>query len=118
MKELSIFIDESGDFGGYAQHSPYYIVTLVLHDQAVEIMSSLNKMQEDIRQRGIPDYTVHAGPLIRREDEYNALDVTERKRIFNTLYHFIRILNIKYHPIIVEKKHLTNSTDLVARIAK
>ena len=23
MKELSIFIDESGDFGGYAKHSPF-----------------------------------------------------------------------------------------------
>ncbi|WP_347559358.1 hypothetical protein [Clostridium sp. AM34-9AC] len=27
MKELSIFIDESGDFGEYDYHSPWYIVT-------------------------------------------------------------------------------------------
>lgn len=26
MKELSIFIDESGDFGEYDYHSPWYIV--------------------------------------------------------------------------------------------
>ena len=25
MKEISIFIDESGDFGEYAVHSPFYI---------------------------------------------------------------------------------------------
>lgn len=29
MNDLSIFVDESGDFGKYARHSPYYIVTMV-----------------------------------------------------------------------------------------
>lgn len=33
MKELSVFIDESGDFGAYEPHSPYYIITMVFHDQ-------------------------------------------------------------------------------------
>ena len=27
MKELSIFVDESGDFGDYAEHSSYYIIS-------------------------------------------------------------------------------------------
>ena len=30
MKELSIFVDESGDFGEYNRVSPFYIVTVVL----------------------------------------------------------------------------------------
>ena len=37
MKELSIFIDESGDFGEYNKISPYYIVTMVFHDQDKDI---------------------------------------------------------------------------------
>jgi hypothetical protein len=41
-KELSIFIDESGDFGDYMPHSPYYIVTLVFHEQAVNITQDIN----------------------------------------------------------------------------
>ena len=32
MKELSIFIDESGDFGSYEPHSPFYIITMVFHE--------------------------------------------------------------------------------------
>jgi hypothetical protein len=67
MSELSVFIDESGDFGAYEPHSPYYVVTLVFHDQSVDISQSLSEMQSRMRQKGIPDYTVHAGPLIRRE---------------------------------------------------
>ena len=37
MKELSIFVDESGDFGEYAVHSPYYIITMVYHEQDKDI---------------------------------------------------------------------------------
>jgi hypothetical protein len=29
MGELSVFIDESGDFGPYERHAPYYIITLL-----------------------------------------------------------------------------------------
>ena len=37
MKELSIFIDESGNFGEYDYHSPYYIVSFVFHKQAADL---------------------------------------------------------------------------------
>ena len=118
VKTLSVFIDESGDFGEYEYHSPYYIVTLVFHDQSVDISHNLLEMQERMRQQGIPDYTVHAGPLIRREDEYKNLSIIERKQIFDRLYHFIRILDITYYSIIVEKKHLATEIDLNVRLTK
>lgn len=37
LKELGLFIDESGDFGEYSHHSPYYIITMVFHNQEVDI---------------------------------------------------------------------------------
>jgi len=118
VKTLSVFIDESGDFGAYEPHSSHYIVSLVFHDQSIDISPNLAEMQNRIRQQGVPDYTVHAGPLIRREEEYKNLSVIERKSIFDKLYHFIRILDITYHSIIIEKKHLVGETDLTARISK
>ena len=33
MKELSVFIDESGDFGEVKERPAYYLVTFVFHDQ-------------------------------------------------------------------------------------
>ncbi len=33
MKELSVFIDESGDFGESKDNSAYYLVTFVFYDQ-------------------------------------------------------------------------------------
>lgn len=41
-KILSCFIDETGDFGKYDFHSPYYMVTAVLHDWDIYIEVQLN----------------------------------------------------------------------------
>ena len=40
-KILSVFIDESGDFGSYEPHSPYYLVTMVLHNQSKNITGNI-----------------------------------------------------------------------------
>ena len=37
MHELSVFVDESGDYGEYRPHSPFYIITMVFHDQTFSI---------------------------------------------------------------------------------
>ena len=118
MSNLSIFVDESGTFGPYEHHSPFYIVTLVFHDQSVDISSNLKRLRDAMKQRGLPDYTVHAGPLIRRDDEYRNFIGEERKIIFDYLFNFVRTVDIRYHSIHVEKKHLDDEVDLVFRITK
>ena len=47
MKELSIFVDESGDFGEYDYHAPFYIISMVLHDQSVDISDDMKKFEND-----------------------------------------------------------------------
>ena len=118
MKEISVFVDESGDFGQYEPHSPFYIVTLLFHDQSVDITENINHLNNKIRNSELPDSPVHAGPLIRREYEFKYLSLLERKRIFNFLYNFARTTDITYRCIIVEKKQLVEEIDLNIRITK
>ena len=59
VKELSVFIDESGDFGQYEYHSPYYIVSLVFHDQSVDIRHDIDHLNMKFRESGLPDSPVH-----------------------------------------------------------
>ena len=47
VKELSVFIDESGDFGEYASHSPYYIITMVFHDQSIPITEAVHRLDQE-----------------------------------------------------------------------
>ena len=73
MKELSIFVDESGDFGEYMSHAPYYIVSMVLHDQSRDISAEITKLNSELTNLGYGGHVVHTEPLIRREEDYRNL---------------------------------------------
>ena len=81
MKELSIFVDESGDFGEYDHHAPFYIISMVLHDQSVEIDNDLKALENELANIGWPKHCVHAGPVIRSEEEYHGYDLKDRQKI-------------------------------------
>ena len=118
MKELSVFVDESGDFGAYEHHCPFYIVTLVFHNQSTDISENINILNSRIRDLGLPDFTIHTAPLIRNEGLYNKISLIDRKRTFNALYNFVRTADITYHAIIVEKKQCNGELDLVIKLTK
>lgn len=95
-KILSIFIDESGDFGPYNPHSPYYLVSMVFHNQSIPIEANILSLDRYIHYLGFESHNIHTAPLIRRESFYKFCSLELRKSLFNTLYHFTRRLNIKY----------------------
>ena len=95
-KVLSIFVDESGDFGQYNPSSPYYYVAMVLHNQAIDISKSINMLETQVSNWGYPEHAIHTGPLIRRESFYKNDLREDRKALFNALYHFTRMIDIKY----------------------
>ena len=119
MKELSIFVDESGDFGEYAKHSPYYIVTMVLHDQVKDISTDINILNNSLRQSGYGSgQAIHTEPLIRREKPYEFFQPNERRAIFSKLYYFALNCDIKYKTFVFHKNQYDNIFKLEARIAK
>lgn len=73
MKELSIFVDESGDLGEYDYHAPFYIISLVLHDQRYNMEKELIALEESLSNLGWSNHCVHAGPVIRSEEDYRGL---------------------------------------------
>ena len=119
MSELSVFVDESGDFGPITEHCPFYIVSLVLHDQSTPIKSQIKSFQEQIHQSGLAKYgSVHTVPLIRREEKYRALDGAIRKKIFDTLFAFARRCDIRHKSIAVDKRWFGEGDALEERIAR
>ena len=67
MKELSIFIDESGDFGETRDIRDYYLVTFVFHDQANDITENTIKLENSVKESGLDIEYIHTGPVIRKE---------------------------------------------------
>lgn len=107
-KTLSILIDESGDFGDYNYKSPYYIVSLVFHDQDAAIEDNIKIFDNHIINAGYKILAVHSAPLIRKEEFYINKSLQDRKRLFAALFNFARKLPIHYGIIIVNKKECDN----------
>lgn len=118
MNDLSIFVDESGDFGPYEYHAPYYIVTLVFHEQGVSVADEIEHFDHSLNEIGLENHVVHAGPLIRREEVYANMSIDERMKIFNRTFNFMRRVKITYKAFEVEKKHIDDSIALVAALSK
>ena len=117
-KTLSVFIDESGDFGSYETHSPYYLVAMVLHNQDIDINENINNFELHMQNLGYGQHAVHAGPLIRRESVYKIDFVGERKSLFNALFHFARKLEIKYACAKIKKSECPDVITMTAKLSK
>ena len=119
MKELSVFVDESGDFGEYEKHAPYYIVTMVFHDQAIDISKDIDILNNSLKLiRYGNEQAIHTEPLIRREKTYRYFQPNERRAIFSKLYYFTLNCSIKYKSFVFHKCKYENKLKLEARIAK
>ena len=95
--ELSVFVDESGDFGEYDYHAPYYIISLVFHNQSHDIQFDLSHFNDELAYLNLSNHCVHAGPIIRSEEEYKGMSLDERRK--NTGYFHLPIIIIYFHNI-------------------
>ena len=118
MSELSIFVDESGDFGEYDFHAPFYIISMVIHDQSIDIEEDLLKLEREMENIGWPKHCIHAGPVIRSEYEYKEYGLEERQKILKRLMTFIRKLDIRFKSIYIEKKHIEDSVEATGKLSK
>ena len=78
MRELSIFVDESGSDGLSDRH---YLLTVVMHGQSDSIANSIEAYEEALRAKGLLDIPFHASPLMNGKDPYSGLDLRTRKKL-------------------------------------
>ena len=117
-KILSVFIDESGDFGAYETHAPYYLVSMILHNQNSDISENIKIFESHLSNLGYQHHAIHTGPLIRRESVYSNDLVEERKRLFNALFNFARRLEFQYSCIKVKKIECKDVITMTTKVSK
>ena len=119
MGQLSIFVDESGDFGEYSTHSPYYIITMIFHDQSKDIQTNINHLNKSLENMGLgKDFAIHTEPIIRREEIYENMGPNERRAILSKLFYFVMKSEISYKTFIFEKRQFDDLFKLEGRMAK
>jgi hypothetical protein len=118
MRICSCFVDESGSFGNVYSNSPYYIVSLVFHDQDDYIAPNLKRLSDDVRLLGYPVHAVHTVPLVRREGDYEFENTVRRKQLFNRLFNFARNASFTYCNLVVDKRKLDDPVMLDAMLSR
>lgn len=119
MKELSIFCDESGDFGPTSNHSPDYLIGLVLHDQSKDIGPQIERFRGELQGHGFTAYApIHTAPLIRREDRYAEIDGKTRRKLFDILFAFFRRCDVKLKVIDIDKRVFGSGEQLEERLSR
>ena len=118
MKELSIFIDESGDWGEYEKHSPFYIVTMVIHEQDKSIENELKHLNERLMYNDYEEQCIHAGPIIRGEHQYRYYEPSVRRNLLKDMMYFIRHVDINIDSIYIEKRKASDSVVASGKLAK
>lgn len=119
MSELSIFIDESGDFGEYDPDCPFYLIVLVFHDQSKSITKEIGELRKHVIEQGFPaNHAVHTAPLVRREKKYKSLDWPQRRKLFRHIFDFTRFCEISYVAFAFERKELKQPQELVDRMSQ
>lgn len=108
VKEISVFVDESGSFSPLEADptSPYYLLCLVFHDQENDLSIEIERFAESLALMGLDrEHTIHAGPLIRRENEYVNLPREMRIGIFRRMMAFIQKATFRYRCFRIYKRY-------------
>lgn len=114
-KELSIFVDESGDRGGKAR---YYLLTLVFHDQADDILSEVRSYERRLAENGLPDIAFHSEPLLNGHKGYEGLAIEQRKKMLVTFSALVRRLPVSYAVFSYRRSEFEDLEKLTARMKR
>ena len=118
MKELNIFIDESGDFGEIKEIPAYYLVTFVFHNQDNSIEEQVLKLEESVRSSGFNVEYIHTGPVIRREEVFARYSIDDRRKLLYKMLNFVNRCPISYLTVIVDRREAIDKIALSGKLAK
>ena len=118
MGKLSIFIDESGDFGEIKERPAYYLVTFVFHDQNKNIDKQVLKLEESVKAAGFDVEYIHTGPVIRREEIFAGYSIDERRKLLYKMLNFVNACPISYLTVVVDRKEAVDKVSLSGRLAR
>lgn len=115
MRELSVFVDESGN----AKHdSEYYLLTLVFHDQSVALSPAIRGYESTLIDRGLSNVPFHIGPLLRGNDSYAPLTRDIRARLLACFSTFANKCPFRYLTLSYQKALFADDQALFSRMKR
>ncbi len=113
-KAISIFVDESGNFGDLNDSARYCIIAFVVHDSLLDISRFGEELDRAYSDIGLDPSTFlfHTAPLIRQEGIFSAMNRRMRGRILERMLTFVRRVDFCYRCFCLDTKFV-NSADQI-----
>ena len=115
MRELSLFVDESGD---KSIATRYYLLTFVLHEQSDRITSKIQAYEQTLAAADLPNISFHSEPLLNGHDDYENLGLTQRKKLLVSFNVLVQRLPIQYKTFLYKRSEFPNIEKLAARMRR
>ena len=115
LRELSLFIDESGSDN---LKDRYYLLTLVLHEQDEDVSEGIRLYERSLAEKGLPDIPFHASPLLNGHDDYENMDLADRKRLLSSFRVLFRHMPAHYTCITLKTKEYGDIDEVTAAMRK
>ena len=118
MKELSIFIDESGDFGVATKFPSYYLTTFILHEQNKDISNQIEQLEKRIRSNNFAIEYLHAMPIIRGESVFKKYSISDRRKMLYCMLNFTMSCPITHFTVSINRKIAADKVALSGKLSK
>lgn len=115
---LSVFVDESGVLSKGDPTSRFYIISLVIHNQSLDISDLARKLDRELESIGIANLCFHAGPIIHAHDEFRCMTWDLRRKIFYRMLAFANHAPFRYACLVVDKKYLDNTDSIIGSLER
>ena len=92
----------------------------MFHDQSKDIYEQIAHLRKHVSEQGFEkSHAIHSAPLIRREKDYEYLDLTSRRKLFRSLFTFMRLCDVRYKSFLFHKAVFQNDHDkMVSNISR
>ena len=106
MKELSLFIDESGDS---STQTRYFLLTVVIHNQSEEITDKIISYEKSLVLADLPNIPFHSEPLLNGHEVYEDLEIKTRKKLLYSFNVLVQRLPIQYKTLVYKHSEYGNA---------
>ena len=115
MRELSVFADESGD---KTDHTRYFLLTLVAHDQADSIVEMVSHYERALSDADLPNIPFHSEPLLNGHGDYENLEPEQRKKLLVAFNVLVQRLPIRYKTFVYKRREFDSPEKLGERMKR
>ena len=86
-------VSESGSDNLRGKH---YLLILVLHEQSDSITHEIERYEQSLRDKGLPDGPLHSGLLLTGHEGYEGMPLADRKRLLSSFRILFRNLPARH----------------------